>query len=149
MEFISSSSTFVGMSDTLLLSSLMRKRAYLAGEIEQAQRIVRKKQSDLKAIDRMLRLLDEGIKPGEIKGIRRHRRMESFRQGELTRLTFEILRVAQNPLTAKQIAMEAANRKKLALSADLLGRLRHNLYRLAREGKVRTVGPRRAFRWTL
>ena len=90
------------MSDTLLLAGLRRKRAYLQGEIEAKECQIGCLWDDLETIDRMIRLIDAGIDPSSIKGIRPHQRMESFMQGEITRFCFTALREAGEPLSVRE-----------------------------------------------
>jgi hypothetical protein len=137
------------MADTLLLHTLRRKRAYLQGEIEAKECQLGCLRDDLETIDRMIRLVDAGTDPNTIKGIRPAQRLEGFKQGDHTKLCFAILREAGEPLTAPQIARQVAERKSVAFGAELVIRVRANVMRLAREGRLQKSGVRRALKWGL
>jgi hypothetical protein len=137
------------MGDTYIINGLRRKRAYLSGEIVAAQRTLVRKRAELRNIDRMLKQLDSAIDLSAIKGIRPHLYMEAFRQGEQTRLCFAVLRMAGEPLTAREIARRMAKRKDAKLSARLVDRVRATLGRLTREGRLQKTGIRRSLRWGL
>src|ERR1700679_1465901 len=99
------------MSDTILLQNLRRKRAILQGQIEAGARQLRLLRGDLETVDRMIRLVDAGIDPNTIKGIRPCQRLEGFKQGDQTRLIFEALRDAGSPLTMPEMAQAIGQRK--------------------------------------
>jgi hypothetical protein len=137
------------MSDIFLLQNLRRKRAVLQGQIEAQERQLRLLRGDLETIDRMIRLIDAGTDPKTIKGIRPSQRMEGFRQGEVTRLTYTVLRDAAEPLSTRQIAEGIAELKGVPFTSDIAYRTLHNLSRLARRGTVRKLGIRRSLKWAL
>ncbi|MGA3004661.1 MAG: hypothetical protein ABSE20_23370, partial [Acetobacteraceae bacterium] len=99
------------MGDIILLQNLKRKRAYLQGEIEAKETQLGCLRDDLETIDRMLRLVDAGSDPTAIKGIRRYLRLDGFNQGDITRLTFEVLRDAAEPLAMPELATAIGQRK--------------------------------------
>ena len=137
------------MGNDLILGNLRRKRAYLGGEIEAGKQALRRKKGQLYVIDRMLRLLDAGADPNTIKGIRPHNYLEGLRQGDQTRLCFEALRDAAEPLTMPELALAVSQRKGIANSPELRSRLRGTLGRLTREGRLRKVGKPRTIKWAL
>src|ERR1700678_3266547 len=99
------------MGESFILPALQRKRAYLQGEIEAKECQLGCLRDDLETIDRMLRLIDSGTNPSTIKGIRPHRYMEAFNQGDQTRLIFEVLRDSVEPMSAREMAQAIAHRK--------------------------------------
>lgn len=137
------------MGDIILLQNLRRKRAYLQGEIEAKECQLGCLRDDLETIDRMIRLIDAGTDPNTIKGIRPHSYLEGLRQGDQTRLCFEVLREAAQPLTMPELALAVAQHKGIPNSPELRSRLRGTVERLTGEGRLKKVGKPRTTRWTL
>ena len=137
------------MADLILLQNLRRKRAYLQGEIDAKETQLGCLRDDLETIDRMIRLVDAGTDPSTIRGIRSLQRLEGFKQGDQTRLIFETLRDAREPLPMPELAEAIGQKKGLSDSPELRSRLRTTLGRLVKEGRIRKVGKPRMTRWTL
>jgi hypothetical protein len=137
------------MGDIILLQNMTRKRAYLKGEIDARERQLGLLWDDLETVDRMICLVNAGTDPNAIKGIRPHMTMPGFRQGELTRLIFSVLRQANAPLLVHEIAERVAARKDVEISSDLRTRVRGCVGRLTREGRLQKIGKPRTVRWTL
>lgn len=137
------------MADLILLQNLADRRARLQGEVEATDRRLATLRGDLDTIDRMIRLIDAGTDPSTIKGIRPHRRLQAFRQGEQTRLVYEALRLADAPLTVPELVEVIARRKEVANTPELRSRLRSTLGRLMRQGRLTRSGKPRSVRWTL
>jgi hypothetical protein len=137
------------MGEPHIISNLTKRRAYLAGEITHVRRKLKQLRSERYTVDKMLRLLDAGINPDQIKGIHRHYRMDGFRHGEITRLTFVALRGATEPMSADLIADRIATTKGVERSSALLRKVRQNLVRLGREGKIIRSGVHRGRLWEL
>jgi hypothetical protein len=101
------------MTDTFVISGLVKRRAVLLGEIVQIKKQLKLKLLDLKTLDGAIRLFDadypiETIKP---KGLNPSSDWET--RGELTRLIFEVLRNASSPLSARDIAHEVMTLKQM------------------------------------
>lgn len=137
------------MGDIILLQNLRRKRAYLQGQIEAKECQLDCLRDDLETIDRMLTMLDAGTRPSAIKGIRPHQRLETFKQGDQTRLIFEALRESAEPMTIGELAEVIAQRKGISNTAELRSRIRGTVGRLTGEGRLKKVGKPRTTRWTL
>lgn len=137
------------MGEPHIISNLTKRRAYLAGEITHVRRKLKQLRSEQYTVDKMLRLLDAGINPERIKGIHRHYRMDGFRHGEITRLTFVALRGSAEPMSADLIADRIAATKGVERSTTLLRKVRQNLVRLGREGQITRSGAHRARLWML
>lgn len=134
---------------SLITNNLTRRRAYLTGEIEQTQRKLKQLRSERYTIDKMLRLVDANINPNAIPGIRRHCRIDGFRQGEITRLCLGALRQAEAPISAAAIAGHIAKAKGVEVTNDILARVRSAMLRLVREGRVVRSGVHRGRLWAL
>ena len=119
------------------------------GEIEAASRLIHAQRKELATIDAMLRLIDANVKPSAIKGIRRAARIEGFRQGDITRLTYAVLRDAKEPLSATEIASRIMERRPVEFVAEFVKKVRANLLRLTREGRVERSGGHKARLWQL
>lgn len=137
------------MKNALLSTNLAHRRAYLAGEIAAIERQLSGRYKELATIDAAIRLMDAGKDPLSIKGIRPHSRMVGFKQGELTRLSFAILRRQTDPISADALAAEIARVKDVEVTRALLQKTRVNLVRLADEGRVIRSGVHRGRVWLL
>jgi hypothetical protein len=101
------------MRDTYAILALRRKRAYLAGEIGQAERQLAEKYTAPKNLDATIQLFAPTTNPELIPAIRPTRRGLFFRQGEQMRLCRDALREAGGPLSARQVAEYAMRAKGL------------------------------------
>jgi hypothetical protein len=137
------------MARSYIVNGLTRKRAIIMGEIEALQKQLACLTDKVAIIDAALGLLYPDVDPQLIKGVRPSRRLESFNQGDHTKLCYAILREAGTGLTARQIAERIATRKNINVNADLVKRVRNNLGRLTRSGRLHKSGERRSLRWTL
>jgi hypothetical protein len=137
------------MARSYIVNGLTRKRAVIAGEIEALNKQLVCLNGKLAVIDAALGLLYSDTDPQLIKGVRPSRRLESFHQGDQTKLCYAILREAETGLTARQIAERVAARKNVSVSTDLVKRVRNNLGRLTRMGRLRKSGEKRSLRWAL
>ncbi len=86
-----------------MLSSLIRKRAEIASYIKHNQAELRKRVVDLDAIDSAICIIDPTADVGEIKN-RQYRRLHAAFRGEMMRLVIGTLRVAEAPVTFREIA---------------------------------------------
>ena len=109
------------MSEPLIISALVRKRAELSGEyldLEKRRNVIRTK---IVHIDSTLRLFGYEGDPSDIAPRIRRKRM--FRRGELIQLTFAILRQTGTDLCNRDIAEEIVRRKELTGGEDMIGRI--------------------------
>jgi hypothetical protein len=88
------------MRDTYATLALRRKRAYLAGEIVQAERQLADKYRTLKTLDATIQLFAPTTNPELIPAISPRRRDLFFREGEQMRLCLSALRETEQPLPA-------------------------------------------------
>ena len=93
--------------------ALRRKRAYLAGEIAQAERQLADKYRTLKTLDATIQLFAHATNPELIPAIRPTRRGLFFREGEQMRLCITALRETGQPMSARQVAEHAMRAKGL------------------------------------
>jgi len=142
------------MRDTYAIMALRRKRAYLAGEIAQAERQLADKRKALATLDATIQLFEPTSNPELIPAIRPTRRGLFFRKGEQMRLCVAALRQAGCPLSARQVAERAMGAKGLPVdNAPILGtitvQVRVALGRLERKGTVRKIISRPDAWWEL
>lgn len=110
------------MTDYVLLG-LSKRRAWLAGEIENTYKHLRKLMADLEALDATLMQLDptmelESIKPKAFRPPR-----DWAHRGEMSRLVLSILRQAAEPLSTRDIAVEMLITRALDKNDQRLMRL--------------------------
>jgi hypothetical protein len=101
------------MRDTYAILALRRKRAYVAGEIAQAERAVARQRETLAILDATIQLFAPDTNPELIPAIRPTRRGLFFRRGEQMRLCVAALREAGAPQSARQVAAYAMLAKGL------------------------------------
>ena len=133
----------------LVVNNLRNRHARLIGEIESHKRQLRALKSELAAVDKMLRLLDAGIEPGQIKGIRKHTRHPGFKHGEMTRLCFMAMRETDKPMSCPDMAAFVCEVKGIESSPEITRRVWCSMMRLAKRGQVIRSGAHRRRLWAL
>lgn len=106
-----------------VISGLVRKRAELAGEIEATHKRLSQMIADLGNLDATILMFDPQF---EIDGIRpkAFRPPEDWsKRGEMARAVLNILRVASEPMTARDIARQLIVERGLDANDDRLLRL--------------------------
>jgi hypothetical protein len=129
------------MRDTYAILALRRRRAYLVGEIAQAERQLADKHRALKNLDATIQLFEPTTNPELIQAIRPTRRGLFLRQGEQMRLCRDALREAGGPLSARQVAEYAMRANGLPVGnapilASIAVQVRVALGRLEARGLV-------------
>ena len=90
------------MTESHVVSALIRKRAELAGQIEHAQTTLRQLIIDLDNLDATLRLFEPDIELAEIKPKPFPPRHAAFK-GEVARVIFSALRQSDRPLSTHEL----------------------------------------------
>lgn len=101
------------MAEPHVITALVRKRAELAGDIERTQNQIRQMVKDLENLDATILMFDPSY---ELEAIRpkAFRPPEDWsKRGEMSRIVLEILRMAAEPLTTRDIALELIRRRGL------------------------------------
>jgi hypothetical protein len=129
------------MRETYAILALRRKRAYLAGEVAQAERQLADKYRALATLDATIHLFEPTTNPELIPAIRPTRRGLFFRNDEQRRLCVAALREAAGPLSARQVAEHAMLAKGLPthnapILASITVQVRVALGRLGAKGLV-------------
>jgi hypothetical protein len=100
------------MAADLAVAALVRKRAELAGEIEDAQERIAQLRAGLVHLDATIRLLCPDAAPELIKPKKPGRKdCDWFGRGELGRLALDVLRNAAEPLGSLRLARAVMERK--------------------------------------
>ncbi len=94
------------MADPHVITALVKKRAHLAGDIENAHEALRKMVLDLENLDATLRLFDpdyhvEAIRPKAFRPPK-----DWSNRGQMSRIILSVLRQAAEPLTTRDIAVQ-------------------------------------------
>jgi hypothetical protein len=92
------------MGDTYAFRALRCKRAYLAGEIAQAERQLADKYKALKTLDATIQLFAPTTNSELIPAIRPHQRGLYFRHGEQLHLCLAARREVGQSMSARQVA---------------------------------------------
>ena len=139
----------------LAVAALTRKRAELAGEIEEAQERIVQLRAGLVHLDATIRLLCPEAAPESIKPRKPTRKdCDWFGRGELGRLALDVLREAAEPLGSVALARAVMERKGM-VAADVVALRRvENMVDGAlrrREGRMleRVAGEGRALGWRI
>jgi hypothetical protein len=142
------------MTTPYVLSTLVAKRAEIAGAITELERQLAQHRADLIHLDGVLRLLDSGIDPETIKPKRPYRRTRYFGRYELSRFCLAALRTASEPLSTDDIAGQVIAAKGFQaddaiLRAAVRLQVKTVAQRLRREGTIENIGKRSASKWKL
>ena len=102
-------------------------------------------------VDATLRLLDPSAEPDSIPNKRLPKRIKLFRQGELSRLVLDTLRMAEGSLGAVEIvtAVLRTGGHGEAAKATVAPRVLSNLQYLWKRGKVTKTGNGQSAMWRL
>lgn len=131
-----------------LTKGLLYRRARIAGEIEMLRAKLAELEMTLDRIDFTVQHFNPDATPDQLKPVKPYRRLKLFRQGELRKRVQEVLRKAENPLNAYDIAKGV-----LAMGGfdnhevkEIEKRVRSNLWHLLQQNRVRVVkDARKAF----
>ena len=94
------------MAEPHVITALVRKRAELAGDIENAHEALRKMIHDLETVDATLLMFDPDYKVESIKPKAFRPPKDWSNRGQMTRICLSILRQASEPLTSRDIAVQ-------------------------------------------
>lgn len=137
-------------STRFTLATLQKKRASLAGEIEDFRLKIKYREAALIHVDAVLRILAPGADPSTIPA-KRPQRVKLFRQGELGLILMGVLREANQPMTVLAIVAKVIADMGLPPSSGkaLDRRVRSNLVYLESRGRVVKTNERRDAHWSL
>jgi len=129
------------MADKIVISQLEAKRAEIAGDIQKSEKILTQLRKDLATIDGALRLFDPKINPKTI-GPRPKRAPGVLKHGVFCRATLDVLRRAEKPMTAREIAAQVALEHGLETSPDLMVKCAAKVRTVCLNHKAELIGAR-------
>nr|WP_294564718.1 hypothetical protein [uncultured Rhodopila sp.] len=106
------------MGEPHVISALSNKRAELAGIVSQLERQLGQQRANLAYLDATMRLFDPNIRPNTIRPKQQRARSVWFRPGECLRLTYDELRDAVQPMTARELAERIMRVKAMPVVDD-------------------------------
>ncbi|MGH7047141.1 MAG: hypothetical protein ACREE2_12225 [Stellaceae bacterium] len=96
------------MGDTYVISGLRKKRAELSGELIAAEKHILQLRTDLDCLDGAIRLFDPEAEPRKIRPVQTRRVSGPIPRGQCSRAILDMLRRADQPMTAQEIAARLA-----------------------------------------
>lgn len=138
-----------------VVTSLIAKRAELAGAIDRLQRQLYQYRADLTHIDGVLRVLASDLDPEAIRPKRAYRRNRYFARNELSRLCLGVFRTAAGePVSVDDIAGQVIDAKGFdpsdgILRAAIREQVGSIVKRLHRNSAIENIGAGRASKWKL
>jgi hypothetical protein len=101
------------MADPHVISALKEKRAELSGELIAAEKRILQLRYDISSLDRTIRLFDPTAEPHTIRPILRRKKPTLIPRGQCSRAVLDMLRNAEAPMTAREIAAQLALRYQM------------------------------------
>jgi hypothetical protein len=101
------------MADPHVISALRAKRAELSGELIAAEKRILQLREDIGSLDRTIRVFDPTAEPHTIRPILRRKKPTLIPRGQCSRAVLDMLRHADGPMTAREIATQLAARYQL------------------------------------
>jgi hypothetical protein len=109
--------------NAFVVSGLVKRRAQLAGDIEKAHEALRRMVLDLENLDATILQFDPDFKVEAIKPKAFRPPKDWSNRGEMTRICLSILRLASEPLTCRDIALQLLTERALNREDQRLLRL--------------------------
>jgi hypothetical protein len=104
------------MADPHVISALRAKRAELSGELIAAEKRIFHLRNDIASLDRTIQVFDPTAEPHTIRPILRHKKPTLIPRGQCSRAVLDMLRAADGPMTAREIAAQLAARYQMGVS---------------------------------
>jgi hypothetical protein len=117
------------MADPHVISALRQKRAELSGELIAAEKRILQLRDDIASVDRTIRVFDPTAEPRAIRPILRRKKPTLIPRGQCSRAILDMLRLAEVPMTAREIAAQLAARYQMDASNALVAKVRNTLAR--------------------
>ncbi|RXJ69304.1 hypothetical protein CRV08_04660 [Halarcobacter ebronensis] len=117
-----------------VLSQLISKRAELKSEMNYLIRKANELDKIIESMDISIKVFDPNFNLDSIRDKRYTRKSQLFKHGEANKMTLDVLRKANKPLTTREIAQEIMKKKDLnhedlELSKSIEARLRAVFYK--------------------
>jgi hypothetical protein len=117
------------MADPHVISALREKRAELSGELIAAEKRIVELRADIDSLDRTIRVFDPTAEPHTIRPILRRKKPTLIPRGQCSRAILDMLRHAEVPMTAREIAAQLAARYQMDASNALVAKVRNTVAR--------------------
>jgi hypothetical protein len=104
------------MTESHVISALRSKRAELSGELIAAENRIVQLRADIGSLDGAIRVFDPTAEPDKIRPILRRKRPTLIPRGQCSRAILDMLRAADGPMTAREIAAQLAARYQMDAS---------------------------------
>jgi hypothetical protein len=112
------------MADPHVISALRSKRAELSGELIAAEKRIAQLRADIGSLDGAIRVFDPTSEPHKIRPILRRKKPAFIPRGQCSRAILDMLRAADAPMTAREIAAQLAARYQIdANNMDVMNAL--------------------------
>src|SRR5580704_8572255 len=106
------------MADPHIISALKAKRAELSGELIAAEKRIIELRDDISGLDRTIRVFDPTAEPYRLRPILRRKKPTLIPRGQCSRAVLDMLRHADGPMTAREIAAQLAGRYQMDASNE-------------------------------
>ena len=144
------------MAETHVISALTTKRAELAGKIQHYQSEIIKFEDELNYIDGAIKVFDPDYKINSIKSIVKRDPNNWFNNGELPRLTLDILKKEKSPLSTFEMVEKIARLKNLNIDKSDKKKIQCSLGHILRKYSKQNIvhrtgekGPSGAMIWNI
>jgi len=122
------------MADPHVISALRAKRAELSGELIAAEQRIVQLRADIASLDGAIRVFDPTAAPNKIRPILRRKKPTPIPRGQCSRAILDMLRQAEGPMTAREIAAQLVARYQIdatdnAAMKALVAKVRNTLAR--------------------
>jgi hypothetical protein len=101
------------------LSALIEKRAEMSGEIAQLEERLGQLRASLVHLDSTIRLFEPTFRPEVIAPKAKRERAGWFSEGDLPRIVLDILRLAPEPLTVREITLVVMERRGFSANDEV------------------------------
>jgi hypothetical protein len=103
-----------------VLTGLVKRRAEMAGELEQAHERIRRLVIDLEHLDATIRIIAPDFEPETVSAKRFRPPDDWSKRGQMSRMILSTLRTAKEPITSREIASQMILERGLAMDDKLL-----------------------------
>jgi len=122
-----------------VVSGLIKKRAELVGKISYYKKEIKVVNEELKHLDSTIKLFNPDIKLNLLSEKVFRPNKSCFKQGEISRLIFDILKSKNEPMKVKDIAHEIMNIKDFGYDIKtIFNTIRRILYHYTKRGVLKT-----------
>ncbi len=127
------------MAESLIVSSLVAKRAEVAGQIISHQTEISRLQESLSHLDGSIKLFAPEYDLRTIKAKRTNKRNQYFAQGEAQRMTLDVMREAGKPLNSREITAQLLARKGIEATDAITARIQKNVFAVIHRLEARQI----------